>query len=770
MNQGERSSLQGVLVGKMAKRQIPFPVERLRKLKRCPRRILKNLPLILFLCALPSLVWAQGIIFPRRCPGPWPPPPRTPCTELDVPLPVKSISFSTSITSQVARTKIEQVFVNPNHWAAEGVFYFPIPEAASVEEFAMWTSGKRIVGELVEREKARQTYNDIVRQLRDPGLLEYVGKNLFQARVFPIAPGSEQRIEIIYSQVLKAEQGTVKYEYPLGVGRNSLRQPIGTLTGKIEMTSNVPLKNIYSPTHSLEVNRQGDTRASVSFEQIQTLPSQDFILYYALSEKEFGLTLLTHREKGKDGYFLALLSPKLEIKANEAVPKDIVFVLDTSGSMSEEGKLDKAIVALKFGLRSLHNGDRFNIIHFASEEHLFETALVPATSSNVDRAIEHISKLEANGGTDINSALLAALKMFSVGTRPHFVLFLTDGLPTVGEQNIARILSNAKQANQAVARLFTIGVGYDVNTHLLDPLAENNHGVADYIAPKEDLEVRVSDIFTKVNSPVLTNLKLDFGSAKITELYPKVLPDLFKGSQLVLVGRYSSEGAPAMKLSGEVSGGKREFVLGFKNFPGENLDNGFIPRLWATRKVGYLLDQVRLNGESKELKDEIIQLATKYGIATPYTSFLVTEQDRRAIPMGWVRGGSVGTGAGKGSAGSVLSPMAAMSVDMNSQSGASTVESSMVLQELKKIEHTNGPGLSTVRHVRSKTFVLKNEVWVDSDFSLQLKLPVIKLEFGSEEYFKTVAQHTELAKYFSLGKKLVVVFEGKIYEVNAPKQ
>ncbi len=730
---------------------------------------LKTALILLLGCMLPSMVFGQGILIPRRCPGPWPFPPRIPpCVELEAPLPVKAITFSTTIINQVATTRIEQVFQNPNRWAAEGVFYFPIPESASIEEFAMWTGGKRVVGELVERDKARQTYDAIVRQLRDPGLLEYVGKNLFQARVFPIAPGSEQKIEIRYSQILKAEQGTVKYEYPLGVGHNALTQPIGTLAGKIEITSNVALKNIYSPTHPLEINRKGETKASASFEQSQVKPAQDFILYYALSDKEFGVSLLTYREKGKDGFFIALLSPRLagvESKQSEAIPKDIVFVLDTSGSMSEEGKITKAREALKFGIRSLHPGDYFNVIHFASEEHLFETGLVPASAAEIEHAVEYVSKLEANGGTDINSALLSALKMFRDDLRPHFIVFLTDGLPTVGEQNISRILSNAQQANPTHARLFTVGVGYDVNTHLLDPLAENNHGVAEYIGPKEDLEVRVSNLFTKVNSPVLTNLKLDLGEVKVDDVFPRVLPDLFKGSQLVIVGRYTGGSSVNVKLVGDVNSARHTFTLGPQAFPSESSVNDFIPRLWAIRKVGYLMDQIRLNGETKEVKEEIIQLATRYGIATPYTSFLITEDDRRVMrpmPTGVV-GGAVGGSQSR----TAPSAAATMSMDMGAQSGSNAVRTSETLQRLKAAERPEASSLSSVRHIHNKTFILREGIWVDSEYDAQRKLPVVKIDFGSDEYFKLAAQNPEAAEYFSLGKKVRFVLGGKVYEVTS---
>ncbi len=727
-------------------------------------RVVKCFALLLWI--LPAAAFGQGILFPRRCPGPWPLPPRVQCVDLETPLSIKLISFEVTIDNQVGRTHLEQVFSNPNPWAAEGTFYFPIPESASIEEFAMWVNGKRVTAELVERDKARQTYNEIVRRLRDPGLLEYVGKNLFEVRIFPIPPHGEQKIEVRYSQVLKAEQGTVRYEYPLGTGRNTIRDPIGTLAGKIEIRSNVPLKNIYSPTHSLEVNRKGEIRATVSFEQTQTIPKQDFVLYYALSEKDFGLSLLTYREPGEDGYFLALLSPKVELKKGETVPKDTVFVLDTSGSMSEEGKISKAREALKFGIRSLHPGDHFNVVHFASEEHLFEANLVAAEAGEIDRAVDYVSKLEANGGTDINAALQAALHLFPKDERPHFIVFMTDGLPTVGEQNIAKILENARNANLTEARLFTVGVGYDVNTHLLDPLAENNHGAAEYISPQEDLEVRVSNIFTKVNSPVLTNLKFDWAGIRISDVYPKMLPDLFRGAQLVLMGRYSGEGSVPVKLRGEVNGGAREFDLGVRSFPQVSRENDFIPQLWAIRRVGFLLDQIRLNGESKELKDEVVQLATRYGIATPYTSFLITEADRHAQPpvlAGQVISGVVGGVSGGAKA--APSPAQSVSIDMNAQSGPAAVQSSDTLRQFKVAERAPAAGLTSVRHIRSKTFVLKNGVWTDSEFDPQKKSATIRIQFGSEEYFALAAQDPEIAEILSLGRRVVFVWKGHVYEI-----
>ena len=504
---------------------------------------------------------AQGIIIPircdvdRRCPPPRPIPQPIPVPNA---LPVKSIKLDTKIEGQVATTHIEQIFRNDTPYTLEGTYFFPIPESASIIEFSIWENGKKLVGEVRSREEARRIYDEIVRRQRDPGLLEYAGKDLFQASIFPIAPNSDKKLELTYSQVLKAESGTVAYRYPLGTGRNiwarnvrpmpmsrienSSRtvndQKFGTVSGKIEIIGKQALRNIYSPSHSVDVSRNSETKATVSFETNSN--DNDFQLFYGVSNTDFGMSLLTYREPGKDGYFLMLLSPKDDVAERELVNKDIVFVLDTSGSMADDGKMDKARAALLFGIRSLREGDRFNVINFAGEEHLLEKGVVAASTANKNRGEEFVKKLKPNGGTNINDALRAALRQFDSSDRPKMLVFLTDGLPTVGETDIERINRNVKEIKIENLRLFPFGVGYDVNTTLLDKLAAENSGVADYVEPKENLEVKVSNFFTKVSSPVLSNLELDFGNLQTDLMYPRTLTDIFKGSQLAIIGRYTN--------------------------------------------------------------------------------------------------------------------------------------------------------------------------------------------------------------------------------------
>ncbi|MEJ7711621.1 MAG: VIT domain-containing protein [Pyrinomonadaceae bacterium] len=325
---------------------------------------------------------AQGMIVPgpcRRCPRPVPP------RQMPTALPVKSIKFETKVNAQVATTHVEQIFRNDTDFVLEGTYLFPIPETASISEFAIWDGNNRLVGEVRSREEARRIYDEIVRRQRDPGLLEYAGRDLFQASIFPIPARSDKKLEITYTQVLNAEAGTVAYRYPLGTGRQ-MNVPIGTVSGRVEIDSQEPIRNVYSPSHSVDLTRQGERRARLSFESASNQEPQDFQLFYTLSNDDFGLSLLTHREPGKQGYFLLMLAPKDDIAEQEYAAKDIVFVLDTSGSMADANKMEKARSALLFGIQSLRPEDRFNVISFAGEERLMQASLIAADAAGRARA------------------------------------------------------------------------------------------------------------------------------------------------------------------------------------------------------------------------------------------------------------------------------------------------------------------------------------------------------------------------------------------------
>jgi Ca-activated chloride channel family protein len=662
------------------------------------------------------------------------------------------------------------VFRNDTGAVLEGTYLFPIPESASIVEFAIWEGDRRLVGEVRTREEARRIYDEIVRRQRDPGLLEYAGKDLFQASIFPIPPHSDKKLEITYTQVVRAEGGTVSYRYPLGVGRQLTQ--IDSVSGRVEVESKEPLRNVYSPTHVVDVKRSSDRRSLVSFESESGKEPQDFQLFYTISREDFGLTLLTHREPGKHGYFLLMISPKDDWNEQEYSAKDIVFVIDTSGSMAEEGKMEKARSALLYGVRILRPQDRFNIISFAGEERLMETGLIAADERGRARGEAFVKALRPVGGTNINQSLLASLRQFSATDRerPKMLVFMTDGLPTVDETNVTRIIDNVRNARKSSVRLFTFGVGYNVNTALLDKLAAENGGVADYVEPKEDLEVKVSNFFSKVNYPVLTDLQLHMGGAQTDLVYPRSIPDLFRGSQVTLIGRYSNESdlnGAQIVLTGLSGGVSRSYNYPNLKFPLRAETNEYLPRLWATRRVGWLMEQVRTNGEQKELRDEIVDLGTRYGIVTPYTSYLALEDDRRSM---YFTGGQAQARAGRAPSGSLNplsnAPAPGMPQGVATVTGEEAIQQSKMARERQEAYVLKDDArLKSSRRVEGKTFYLINGVWTDSEFKTDSRLPETAVTFGSDEYFALLKQNPKLGSYFALGERVVVVFEGRVYKV-----
>lgn len=721
--------------------------------------------LVFVLLATAASAAGQGVIVPgpcRRCPVPPPP------VSLPRSLPIKSITIDTKISSQVATTRLVQVFRNDTNATLEGTYLFPIPEQASITEFAIWEGDKKLVGEVRSREEARRIYDEIVRRQRDPGLLEYAGKNLFQASIYPIPPHSDKKLELIYTQVLTADSGTVAYRYPLGVGRQVAK--IGVVSGRIELESKDPVRNIYSPSHAIEITRNAQRRSVVTFETSGGRDPQDFQLFYTRSSEDFGVTLLTHREPGKDGYFLLMIAPKDEWSEQEYTPKDIVFVFDTSGSMAEEGKMEKARGALLYGIRILRPQDRFNIISFAGEERLMETRMIAADDEGRRRGETYANSLRPVGSTNINDSLLKAMQQFEIGTRPKILVFVTDGLPTAGETNPGRIVDNVRAGRVQGVRLFSFGVGYNVNTALLDKLAAENGGVADYVEPKEDLEGKVSSFFTKINHPVLTDLQLDTAGVETDLTYPRKLPDLFKGSQLTLIGRYRNSidmDFVRLKLNGMSRGTQQTHFYNNLKFPLREEANDFLPRLWATRRVGWLMEQVRTNGEAQELRDEIVDLGTRYGIVTPYTSYLALEPGATTHNI---------TALPQNNRGAFLrlpsnSPPPPKAADATAITGAGAVQESRRArrqQDTEKLEKDTAS--SAISNVGGKTFYLRDGVWTDSEFKAGTSTPETVIKFGSDEYFALLAQKPKLGDFFALGERVIVVFEGRVYRVDPAKK
>jgi len=763
---------------------------------------------MLLLAALGLVGWAgaaraNGVIFP-------PPQPPAPMPN---PLAVERSHVTVSIKNFAVTTHVDQVFYNQYGHRIEGTYLFPLPEDAAISDFAMYVDGQRYSAELLERGEARRIYESIVRRRQDPALLEYVGRNLFRASIFPIEARSEKRVELEYSQAIRPEAGVCQYVYPMKVDKffdgeepprimpaRDRREPLyreypglyGEVAVTVEIDSEVPIKAVYSPSHDVEVRPKGDHFVKASFEAKNLRPERDFVLYYTLSEKDFGVNLLANRRYGEEeGYFMLLIAPKHEIREEEVAAKEIVFVFDTSGSMSGE-KIEQARDALKFCLDNLNPRDRFNVLTFSTDVDLFEPGLVEATRENVRAAREFVEDIKARGGTAINDALLKALGLFDRSERPQMVVFLTDGLPTVGETDVKRIIENVGKENKQDVRVFVFGVGDDVNTHLLDQLSLENRGLSSYVRPAQDIEVEVSSFYSKVSHPVLSDLDLAFEGIEVDDLYPRHLPDLFQGSQVTVFGRYQGDGAARVVLKGELEGKTEAFEYRLE-FPRRERGNSFIPRLWATRKVGYLLEQIRLNGEDRELREEVTQLALRYGIVTPYTSFLVEEprpgrggEEVARLPAADIPllstlgrfarrdgrdgaggfGGAAGGGGGMAGAGAMPGMAPSVQEAFMGATGEVAVDVSADMQKMKESQVNRWADTGGARYAGDKVFYLRDGVWVDSAFPEKTEgQKLLEVKYNSDAYWSLLSQVPELGPYFALGEKVWVSLEGVLLKV-----
>ena len=682
---------------------------------------------------------------------------------LDQSLAIKYHHVDIQIKDQVATTRVDQVFVNDNPWTAEGTYIFPLPEGAAVSDFVMWVDGKAVHGEILEADEARTIYDDVVRRMKDPALLEYVGRKALKASVFPIPPGEERKIELEYSQILPVENGLVHYIYPLSTERFSSR-PLEDLVVRAQIESREPLKAVYSSRHEVSIDREDDYHALLGLEQSDVLPDRDFELFYTISSEKIGLNLLSFKEEGQDGFFLLLAAPDVKVNEEEIVVKDIILVLDTSGSMQGE-KMDQAKEAARYVLDHLNPLDRFAIVSFATTTRSFSPSLEPAAQA--DKGKDFLDRLEAMGSTDINRAMIEAVGL-AEEVRPTTLIFLTDGLPTEGVTVTGAILDNVAREAPDNVRIFSFGVGDDVDTDLLDQISLDHGGASTYVRPGEEIDEEVSAFYRRVKMPVLSDLSLDWGDIIVDQVYPQRIPDLFAGSQLIMLGRYREGGPAKITLKGMVNQEERSYTYEDLSFRKEGGDD-FIPRLWATRAVGYYLTQIRLYGEKQEWIDSIVSLSTRYGIITPYTSFLVQEKDifsdkgREEVISDFEE--EMAAAAAEPAFGEAAVEKAVYQKSLSAAPVGAAVPVNMSVS-------TGIDGTSkmvrvseVLKNVGSKTFLWRNDTWIDTTFDRSMKTK--KVAFLGEEYFDLISQVPVLGSYFALGERVIVVHEGQAYETVA---
>jgi len=709
------------------------------------------LPRILALFALCLPCCGQVIIIdwprmPRPVPLPHPMPIRADCR-------IRSVNVHADVQDQAAKVRVSQVFQNPSSMPMEAQVLFPLPEGAAVSALTLMADGKEITGRLMGKDEARRIYEDIVRRRRDPALLEYMGRDLYQTSVFPVPPHGESSVEIRYSQLLKKDSGLIDLLLPLGTAKYSVK-PVENFSVTVDIAGATPIRTVYSPTHQIDIARPDGTHAICKLDLHNIASPDDLRLLYSTDASPVGLNVISYKpETSEDGYFLLLATPDTRAERAAKIAKTMVFVCDRSGSMSGK-KIEQVKSALQFMLRQLEPADTFNIIAYDSEVEAFRPELQRADAATVRDAVAWIEGISAGGGTNIDGALRSGLRMLTDTIHPNYLLFLTDGEPTVGERSEVKIAANAAQENKVHARMFVFGVGYDVNGRLLDRLARELRGQTVYVRPNENIEAPISSLYSKIGSPMMTDVavNIDLDGGTTSRIYPRQMPDLFRGDQLVLAGRFHRGGAARISLTGSAGGRKQAFTYQVKfdeSSVGET--NAFVARLWAIRRIGEIIDELDLHGRNQELIDELVALSQKHGILTPYTSFLADDR----VNLSAVHENRM---------------FAAQSAadQLGVVGGASGFGQRALKAQLQNANNTQVSGVATanVQQIGQKAFFKKDQLWQDSTVTAEQARNAIRVVQFSHEYFDLAASNGgKMAHYMAFSEPVLVNLGSRTYRI-----
>jgi Ca-activated chloride channel family protein len=726
---------------------------------------------------------------PRPIPRPEPPPSSYKIKELDV---------QARLIDQVAQVQVSQTFVNTGSRAMEVSFVFPLPYDGAIQQMTLMIDGKEHPAKLLDAEEARRLYEEIVRKNRDPALLEWIGTGLFKTSVFPVPAGASRTVSLRYSQLCRKQEGLTDFLFPLSTAKYT-SDAVEKVGVRVTIESQEEIKNVYSPTHAVEIKRPDEHHATIVYTSKNEVPSADFRLFYDVGRGPLEARLLSYRpEKEQEGFFLLLASPEIKNDSKKPPEKTVVFVIDRSGSMSGK-KIEQVKEALKYVLNNLHSGDLFNIVAYDDKIESFRGELQRFDDDTRKAALGFVEGLYAGGSTNIDGALSTALDQLQDSKRPSYVVFLTDGLPTAGETNEMKIVANAKNQNKVRARIFAFGVGYDVNSRLLDKLVRENFGQSEFVRPDEDIEACVSRLYNRIQSPVMTDVKLQFvfdemkseEGDPVNRIYPQGAIDLFAGEQLVLVGRYKKSGAAKVIVQGAIGGRevKFDFPVAFAEKSGDE-SFAFVEKLWAVRRVGEILDQLDLKGKNDELVKELVELATRHGILTPYTSFMADENvnirdlaenarhaevrlkaldaasgssgfaqramkgslQREAQVPAMSSGGAYGFGAPAEAAAALRS--------ITSESARTALGSGFSADADKEIAAVG----QNIRNVGNRTFYQRNGRWVDSLVSHQQQQNAKRIKQFSDEYFELVRRYgRSLAQYLVFDEPVLLNFDNQAY-------
>ncbi len=540
-------------------------------------------------------------------------------------LKIKEHDVKVTINNSVAVTEVTQVFHNTENRQVEALYTFPVPKQASVSNFSMWINGKEMVGEVLEKQRARQIYNSYKQRRRDPGLLEQVNYKRFEMRIFPIAARADQKVQIIYYQELDVDHDEVIYVYPLATVAQAAvdSRTRGRFSFQLETKSAIPISRLESPSHGTEmvVVDHSETYKLASLEQKDGSLAADIVIHYDLARPRSGMDLITSRTKGDDGFFYLTITAGQEL-AKLDLGMDYIFLLDVSGSMANDNKLPISRRSLAAFINELDDQDRFEVMTFNVQPGTVFNQLRHASAETKSMAAAFLESQAARGGTILAPALTTAYK-YGDPDRPLNVVILSDGMTEQQERQTLMALIGQRPAN---ARVFCIGIGNEINRPLLEQLADDSGGLAAFISGGDDYERQAKAFRRKLMRPAASDLALQFEGIKVYDLAPAKLPNLYFGAPVRIYGRYSGSGEGRVILTGQVQGREIKNSVTLP-FPGEDAGNPEIERMWAQKHIDQLLKQGDRQNNRQGVLDEVIRLGEKYSIVTEYTSFLVLEND-----------------------------------------------------------------------------------------------------------------------------------------------
>ena len=687
----------------------------------------------------PAATLAQGRIIPRPCPPiPGPQCRRVPMSDVER----RASNVEVELRDGVLHYEVEETFTNRGGGIGEADYLFPLPKNAAFEGLKLEINGELVAGETMNADEARRIYEDIVRQSRDPALVEWMGHGLLRTRIFPIGPGETRRIVVRFHAVAEREGDAVRVDYfrgghagPVADVARDRQDPEGRLRFRLSYPRSA-YGRPYSPTHDVRVN---EDREMAQVELAGDAREMTLLLPLRRGTRA-AIGVLSHAPGREEGFVLLTLSPPAI--APRETPRDITLVLDVSGSMSGK-KIQQAREAGKQLLGTLSSRDRFRLIDFASDVRSFRDEPVFATRENIAAAERYLDRLRAEGSTNISGALEEALSVPAENGRLPLVLFVTDGEPTVGERDPERIAQQAA-TERGRRRVFTFGVGADLNVALLERLALEGRGTAHFVRPDESVERAVSVVASRLTNPVATDLRVRVEGARLSKMHPAGPYDLFAGQDLVVLARYEGSGTILVRFEGESANGRVSWTTEAE-LPERDRENGFVARLWATQRVGYLSAERRRNGASPEIDDEIRTLGEKYGIPTELTSYLVLEP------------GMVANQGGRDLSRRVA-PTAAPEARTRRFEEAKAASAMRGAQTLSQADAAAAPALQSAgiisRRVGPRTFILRDSVWTDARFSEGTR--VVNVRPYSEAYFALIRELPDIGAAFALGDRVLV--------------